>query len=340
MKEKLTRNLTLKAISVVLAFVIWIAVVNVSNPEKKGTKTVSVQVMNEDVILNAGMTYEIEDNLSVSVSYTVRTRDEYKVTASDFKAYIDMEDLYDVTSSVPVHVEVVNNQDLFIGEPEAIPGVVHVVLDDFIRMEVGVAVSTVGDVEEGYYVSAAAVKPNSVTVRGPRNLISDIDYAQIDVNVEGANENVEGRELLKYYNSSGRQVDVSDSRITTTFKKIGYTVFVEKGKPEEPIPETTVAPPTKQAISSTAPHITITDEIPAGPGGMVPQDDAQESLPASEEGLASESDISSPSDSGTVVDIIPEETLPTSESESETWPPQESESVENTDITEGDDTAE
>ena len=40
MKEKLTNNLMLKLISLVVAFLIWVVAVNISNPEVSRSKTV------------------------------------------------------------------------------------------------------------------------------------------------------------------------------------------------------------------------------------------------------------------------------------------------------------
>ena len=104
MKERLINNLGLKILSIFLAFVIWFGVVNVSNPEVNRTKEVSLEIVNGHVLTSARKAYEISGKDTVTVTYDVRTRDAYKVRSSDFRAYVDLAQLYSVTGSVPVQV--------------------------------------------------------------------------------------------------------------------------------------------------------------------------------------------------------------------------------------------
>ena len=46
------------------------------------------------------------------ISFKIRTKDDYKVKASDFNAYADLSEMYDVTGAIPIRVEVVNNVEL------------------------------------------------------------------------------------------------------------------------------------------------------------------------------------------------------------------------------------
>ena len=122
-------NLRLKILSVFLAFLIWLTVVNLSNPEIVGKREVPLEIENEQVLTDAGRTYEINGKSTVTVYFDVRTRDEYKIRPSDFRAYVDLAELYDVTGSVQVKIEVLNNKEL-ISVAEAKPGVVRVLTEE------------------------------------------------------------------------------------------------------------------------------------------------------------------------------------------------------------------
>ena len=126
MKKIILSNWRFKLISLLVGFVIWILLVNISNPEVVRTKTVPLTVLNESVLTRAGKTYTLPNSDSVTVSYQVRTRDAYKIQAEDFRATVDLENLYDITGAVPVMVEVVGNRDLIGGMPTARPGVIRV----------------------------------------------------------------------------------------------------------------------------------------------------------------------------------------------------------------------
>jgi len=101
MEKKLINNLKLKILSVFIAFFVWLAVVNISNPDITGTQNVPLEVLNESVLTSSGKTYELlDDKNTVTVSYKVRTLDSGSVSASDFRAYIDLADMYEPTGAV------------------------------------------------------------------------------------------------------------------------------------------------------------------------------------------------------------------------------------------------
>ena len=69
MKERLINNLGLKLRAVGIALIIWLTVVNISNPEVTRTKTVPLNIVNAEVLINAGKTYEVQSGDTVTVSY-------------------------------------------------------------------------------------------------------------------------------------------------------------------------------------------------------------------------------------------------------------------------------
>jgi len=76
MKEKLTRNLTIKLLSLFCAFFVWLAVVNVANPIKTATQEVEVTILNDTVLERANLAYEVVGKETATISYKVRTKDD------------------------------------------------------------------------------------------------------------------------------------------------------------------------------------------------------------------------------------------------------------------------
>ena len=64
MGKKLTNNLKLKILSVFLAFFVWLAVTNISNPDVTATKEVPLEVLNEDVLSTNGKSCRMEITVS------------------------------------------------------------------------------------------------------------------------------------------------------------------------------------------------------------------------------------------------------------------------------------
>ena len=229
MKEFLTKNIGLKIASVIAAILVWMIVVNISNPEIKASKQVQIEVENDDVILNAGKTYELNGNTSVTVSYSVRTRDEYKIKASDFRAYVDMKDLFDITGSVPVKVEVLNNKDLIL-DASANPSVVRVKVEDVIKTTKEIEYELDGQPQDGYAVGSVILSPETVSISGPASQVSQIKTVRIIIDVDGISEDLKGTAIPLYVDASGRTIDIDDTDVTVNHTTVDYTLITLIGK--------------------------------------------------------------------------------------------------------------
>ena len=229
MKEFLTKNIGLKIASVIVAILVWMIVVNISNPEIKASKQVQIEVENDDVILNAGKTYELNGNTSVMVSYSVRTRDEYKIKASDFRAYVDMKDLFDITGSVPVKVEVLNNKDLIL-DVSANPSVVRIKVEDVIKTTKEIEYELDGQPQDGYAVGSVILSPETISISGPASQVSQIKTVKIIIDVDGISEDLKGTAIPLYVDASGRTIDIDDTDVTVNHTTVDYTLITLIGK--------------------------------------------------------------------------------------------------------------
>ena len=146
---KKTNNLVLKISSLAIAFFVWIVVINISNPVVTRSQTVNLEVLNANVITDVGKTYSLMGANTVTVSYEVRSRDESKISASDFKASIDLGDMYDITGAVPISVEVVNNKNLISGAVTSKPGIVRISIEDLQRKEFTMTTKITGTPSDG-----------------------------------------------------------------------------------------------------------------------------------------------------------------------------------------------
>ena len=228
MKERLINNLGLKILSLFLAFFVWLLVVNVSNPEVTSSKEVTLDIENAQVLLNAGRTYEISGKSTVSVTYEIHTLDEYKVRATDFRAYIDLAELYDVTGSVAVKVEVLNNKQI-IRNASAKPGVIRVKTEELQVKEFQLAARTQGSQADGYAVNGISLDPMYVTVEGPISQVGMINYAGVEIALEGRSESFSGATTPVFYDANGNPME-DNERITTNVSEIGYNVTINKIK--------------------------------------------------------------------------------------------------------------
>lgn len=230
MKEKLTKNLGLKAASLVLAFIVWLIVVNISNPEVTGTKTVQLEILNDYIITDAAKTYDILGSRTVSVSYSVRALDAPRIKASDFNASIDLQKLYSVTGAVPVDIEVVNNRDLIIGNPQAKPQTIKVSTEDIQRKSFKLSTHAIGEPAEGLAVGEIKLDPSSIYLNGPVSMIGQISSVGIEVDVEGASDDITGTAKPILYDANGNRLNIGDSRLVFDNEQVWYTATILRGK--------------------------------------------------------------------------------------------------------------
>lgn len=234
MKEKLTNNLGLKVLSVLLAFLIWLAVVNISNPEVTGAQQVPLEVLNANVLESKNKTFEIVGGRdTVSVSYKVQMLDRSSIKASDFRAYIDLADLYEPTGSVPVQVEVLGHENLiFGGSVTANPGSVRIQTEDLQTKSFDLKVHTIGETEEGYQPGTAVLDQTYVYVSGPVSKVGQISEVGIEIDVEGANGNLTGTAKPRFYDANGNELTEleSDGAVSVDHPEISYELQILKVK--------------------------------------------------------------------------------------------------------------
>lgn len=228
MKKKLmNNNLGLKILSVFLAFFVWLAVVNISNPEISGSKEVPLDILNEDVLKSSGLTYELlSDKSTVTVVYKVRSLDAGSISASDFKAYIDLADMYEPTGAIPVEVEVKNNK---VDSVVAKPGVVRVKTESLQRKLFNISVKTEGKEESGYKRGSATISPTTVYVSGPVSLVGRISTVGIVINAEGATEDLVGTAKIQCFDANDNAISLDD-RVALSRTEVDYTLPILKTK--------------------------------------------------------------------------------------------------------------
>ena len=230
MKEKLTRNGSIKLISLLCAFFVWLAVVNVANPIKVSTEEVKVEFINGQVLEDANLTYEIVGKSTATISFKVRTKDEYKISASDFRAYADLSEMYDVTGAIPIKVEVLNHEELLESAPVVkSPEVVKVKTEALQTKAFDLVAKPQGEAEAGYQAGTVTMSPSQVSVKGPVSLVGQISSVGIEFDVDGAVSDVSGTATPVYFDANGNRLELGDS-VTTLGGDFSYTMQILKVK--------------------------------------------------------------------------------------------------------------
>lgn len=230
MKERLTNNPGLKLLAVFLAFFIWLIVSNVSNPIKQDSREVTVDIINADVLKNSNLTYKVIGKSTVTVNYEVHTLDAYKITAGDFRAYADLSELYKVTGSIPIKIDVVNNKGLINGTPSAKPVVLQIETEPIQRKPFKLVTHTTGKQDDEYVIGKVTLTPETIYATGAESAVGKINSIGVEINVDGANSDFSGVAAPVFYDSNGNRLKDLDGDVALNTTEIHYQVSVLKVK--------------------------------------------------------------------------------------------------------------
>lgn len=231
MIKKITTNFPIKLLSVFLAIITWAIIMNIVNPIITGYVNLSVNVENENAIHEQNKTYFILDTRSVRVTYRTKTNNQMTINASDFYAYIDLNDIAyvsDMTSNerrVAVRVKPSPEVDNIISNVQVEPSEVKVVIDDVSRNEYKVQYNIVGDVGAGHSIGNVILSPNVVYVSSSNAVLDSIDHIAIDIPVvKNGDETFSGISKIKLYAADNTVLPTEGLMLSA--EDIGYSVVL------------------------------------------------------------------------------------------------------------------
>lgn len=239
MKKKLTSNLWLKIVSVVVAFLFWLVIINITDPTTSKTFTdIPVQILNENVITSANQVYEIEDGDTVHVTVKGKRSFVETLTENDFTATADLSELSKVNA---VSIDVRLNKE----SPSSVDvdwnnAVLKVNLEKRVTKKFKVEVAYEGDLSENYVLGEMVAKPNIVEVSCGESKFKKIDHVGVVVSLNGESEDFESEYSPILYDANGDALD--DTNVTFSNDAIRVSTEVLETK-EIPVYVTTTGTP-------------------------------------------------------------------------------------------------
>ena len=225
-KSWLLHNSVLKILSFLIAFGIWVAVVNYTNPEIQASVKAGLEVRNSNELDLADKvsSYDVKN---VTITYKIRSANRALVEPSDFKAYIDFAD-YSITGAVPVYVDVDDRISQYVSDVQFNPIVVHVTTENIVRKKFEIQGRVNGKAADGYVLGELSYDPEYIYISGPLSEVSKISSVGFEVTADNPNTDISGSERVKLYNSSGKQITCDVKLSTDGF--VSYTLKVYKTK--------------------------------------------------------------------------------------------------------------
>ena len=252
MKKTFTKNAGMKIISLILAIVLWYAIVNISDPVTT-TKFYDVPVtfLNENAITDAGLVYSVIDGTDfVKVTVTAPRSVITSLEKNDFYITADLSKLKS-NNTVPLSCGLNNDkiQNITLGHDD-----VKLEVEQLVTRQIAVELETTGVPKEGYAVGQVSADPALVDVSGPASVMAEVERVKATLDISDCFETVQANCRVELLNAEGEAVERDritfsdedilvtagflptksiDLKFSTTGKAAaGYAAIAVKAKPE------------------------------------------------------------------------------------------------------------
>lgn len=230
MRKKFFRNGGLKLGSLVLAYLLWLLVKQFGDPVETGTfRGIPVTLINTELLDEQNKVYRVLDNTD-KVTVIVRAPGSIidDLDASDIVAVADMSKLTEInTIAITFSIQNGETVDNIRGNPD----VLRLNVEDRSTKPVNVSYSIVGEVAEGYIVAGVQQDQNRIQVTGPESEVSQIRYANLEIDVTGATSDVSANVDIQLFDAEGKLLDLPSVTKSVNSVRLKVEVLAAKEVP-------------------------------------------------------------------------------------------------------------
>ena len=209
MKKNLMNKFTLKILSLAVAILIWLLVVNIEDPVRSETYwEVPVTIVNESYLtsdLQIPLLVDGSDTVTVRIRATnsvLRSIDRNSITAEADMTQIVSMDTEPYMVPVRVVCPGVSEENITVT-----PANISIETDELTNQAMTISASVGGTTPDaGYEVGKLTVNPEKVTISGPKDLINKLDRVVADIDVSGMDQSGNVSGSLHIYDKNGDEL--------------------------------------------------------------------------------------------------------------------------------------
>ncbi len=210
MKDLILHNLGLKIASLAIAVILWLVVVNVSDPVVDTSfSDIPLTVINADTLTAEGKVYEMPGSSTVAVNVSAKRSIIDSLGQDNFTAFVDLARYNEETGTVPVRVDSNRYSDK-IESVKSKTESVEVIVEDGLRKQFVITPEVSGVPAEGYIIGDVTTAENVVRISGRESVVDSIAKVTAEVSVEGLGSDVNTSVDLKLYDEKGEQIKNSN----------------------------------------------------------------------------------------------------------------------------------
>lgn len=216
----MSKDASLKIISVMIALILWLFVYNDNNPIKEYRFNVQLKVVNQDSLKDKGIVLKSYEQYIV-VRVRGRADDLKNVSEKDFEAYLDFSK---VVSASETTIEIDKPKARGNFEIFDYTRFVRVDMEKYETKSFPVELVLQGEPKRGYQIVNTNFEPRTINIDGLESTIRDISSVKVHVDVSNLDRDITNRKYeCKVY-------DRNDKVMSQLSKNLMVEVSIEVGK--------------------------------------------------------------------------------------------------------------
>lgn len=224
----LSNNLGLKITAVLLAVFLWWTVVNIDDPIQTKKYLVEVSVVNPEVIMQMGKSFQVEeDTKQVTITVEARRKVIEQLKYTNIVATADMREMQESTSTVPIRISIPGFEGQYVSA-KSYPQNIQVNVENTQDKVFPITAVVKGNVRDGYVVAETSVSPQSVKISGPESIVKKINKVVAQVEVSGLAADRDIKTNLVYYDAADNEI--KQTYLTSEIDEAGVDVTVKVWK--------------------------------------------------------------------------------------------------------------
>ena len=214
MKQILMKNFGLKLISLLLAIISWIVIINIQDPvEKEKFTDIPVQIINEEMVQEKDKIPVTIEGDTVDVVVEGRRSILDNLSQTDFKAIADFSKM-SFMDAVPIEISLLNYSEEEVSVIRGNDQVLKLILDDYVTKSFNFEIRMQGEAAEGYIAGDAIVSPNVIQISGAATVVSKVKEVVLDIVLKEEYSDFVAVASPKVYDMNGDLMDTSELELS------------------------------------------------------------------------------------------------------------------------------
>ncbi|MBQ9934952.1 MAG: hypothetical protein IJO70_03805 [Lachnospiraceae bacterium] len=232
-KSKILDNFVMKLVSVLIAFVLWLVVMNVSDSMiTVKIKGIPVQQINGAALEELDKVYDVAKGDTVDIVVKGRRSIVEGLDVDDFIATADLSTM-SITNTVQITVTSKNGGIRDEISITCVDNVMRLNLEEKISLQYSVKVKTIGNAKSGYAVCGYQTSPNIITIEGPKSAVEKVTEVDVKVDVNNASSAIDLEGAIVLYDAYGDEINNDKISVSQETVKVHVDIYPTKEVPVE-----------------------------------------------------------------------------------------------------------